>query len=300
VTAIPRFFVTEEGLPSEAGGVEKTGTVRRTTVRCELCPHRCRIVEGKAGLCRVRSNRGGKPDLPFYGRVSALSVDPIEKKPLFHFRPGSSILSVGFVGCNLRCPFCQNWEISQSTDASTRELSPEYLVAEALAARSFGLAYTYSEPLVHFEYVLEAMKKAREAGLANVLVTNGCILEEPAREILALTDAANVDLKAYSADNYRRVLGGELESVTRFIEVAVELGVHVEATTLVVPGLNDGQKETDACIDFLSGVSQDLPWHLSAYRPEYRWKAPRRRRTPSDASPSAQGASCGTCTWETS
>jgi pyruvate formate lyase activating enzyme len=127
---------------------------------------------------------------------------------------------------------------------------------------------------VHFEYVLEAMVKAREAGLANVLVTNGCILEGPAREILATTDAANVDLKAFSVDNYRRVLGGELESVTRFIEVAAELRVHVEATTLVVPDLNDGEAETDACIDFLSGISSDLPWHLSAYRPEYRWKAP--------------------------
>jgi pyruvate formate lyase activating enzyme len=247
---------------------------RAEAIRCELCPHRCLIASGKSGLCRVRVNVGGAAAIPYYARVSALNIDPIEKKPLYHFKPGSSILSVGFVGCNLRCPFCQNWEISQSTDAATRELSPAALVAAAQAARSFGIAYTYSEPLIHLEYVVEAMERAHEAGLANVLVTNGCILEPPAREILALADAANVDLKAYSAETYERILGGDLESVTRFITIAAELGVHVEVTTLVVPGLNDAEQETDACADFLASISVDLPWHLSAYRPEYKWKAP--------------------------
>ena len=292
--AVPRFFRVEGAAPegaaeaqggaaeAQGGAAEAQGGAARGTsakagppaIRCELCPHRCRIPAGKAGLCRVRVNQGGRPALPFYGRVSALSIDPIEKKPLYHFRPGSSILSVGFVGCNLRCPFCQNWEISQATDAAARTLSPRALVEEALAARSFGIAYTYSEPTVHFEYVRDAMEAAREAGLANVLVTNGGILEEPARELLALTDAANVDLKAFNAPTYWRVLGGDLATVMRFIEVAVASGVHVEATTLVVPGLNDSEDETDACATFLAGVSPDLPWHLSAYRPEYRWDAP--------------------------
>ncbi len=255
-------------------GEAESGDGGAGAIRCELCPHRCLLAPGKRGLCRVRGNEAGHPALPFYGKVSALSIDPIEKKPLYHYRPGASILSVGFVGCNLRCPFCQNWEISQSTDAATRTLSPRSLVDEALAVQSFGIAYTYSEPLVHFEYVLETMRTAREAGLANVLVTNGCILEEGAREILAVTDAANVDLKAFSADTYRRLLGGDLESVMRFIGLAEELGVHVEATTLVVPDLNDSEEETAACADFLAGISRDLPWHLSAYRPEYRWHAP--------------------------
>jgi pyruvate formate lyase activating enzyme len=282
VPALARFFeetvlpstTNGEGIVEVGGAIRRVDSIRRTeSVRCALCPHRCNIAVGKTGLCRVRSNAGGKATLPFFAQVSALSIDPIEKKPLYHFKPGSSILSVGFVGCNLHCPFCQNWEISQSANAVTRELPPQALVEEALSAHSFGIAYTYSEPLVHIEYVLETMKRGRAAGLANVLVTNGCVLEEPAREVLSLTDAANVDLKAFSAETYRKVLGGELESVTRFITIAAELGVHVEATTLVVPDLNDGEEETDACADFLAGISVDLPWHLSAYRPEYRWKA---------------------------
>jgi len=198
----------------------------------------------------------------------------MEKKPLYHFRPGTQVLSVGFVGCNLTCPFCQNWTISQSTDAATRLLEPTALVQEAERIGARSLAYTYSEPLIHFEYLIETMKLARAKGIANVLITNGCILEGPARDILALTDAANVDLKSGKRETYARELGGDLETTQRFITLAYEAGVHLELTTLVVPGLNDSPAEIQNCADFISALSPDIPWHLSAYHTDYRWQSP--------------------------
>ncbi|MDR0453061.1 MAG: AmmeMemoRadiSam system radical SAM enzyme [Treponema sp.] len=255
---------------------------------CGLCPHRCAPAPGKAGLCRARKNEAGRITLPLYGRVTALALDPIEKKPLYHFRPGSQILSAGFAGCNLRCPFCQNWHISQKTDGPWQDISPAELVA---AAKKSGgqIAYTYSEPLVHFEYLLEAMALARREGVANVLVSNGCINAEPAAEIIPLLDAANIDLKCFSGETYAEVLGGSLEAVKRFIASAYGAGAHLEVTTLIVPGLNDGLAEFDAASDFLASLAspsspeagrrgraalREIPWHLSAYRPDYRWDAP--------------------------
>jgi pyruvate formate lyase activating enzyme len=208
--------------------------------------------------------------------VSALAEDPIEKKPLYHFRPGSSILSLGFAFCNLRCPFCQNWSISQpdAVDVSGRRFSPAQAVALA-RDRGFGqIAYTYSEPLIHVEWLLECMALCRREGIANVLVTNGCVNPEPAAELLALTDAVNVDLKCFSAETYERVLGGNLDAVLGFIGTAHRTGTHLELTTLVVPGLNDGEAETGRCRDFIAGLSPDIPWHLSAYHPDYRYDAP--------------------------
>jgi pyruvate formate lyase activating enzyme len=223
-------------------------------------------------------NRNGEAALPYYGFISALAEDPIEKKPLYHYRPGSSILSLGFAGCNLRCPFCQNWHISQ---AAASEIPGRILKAEAVAetARRRGcrqIAYTYSEPLVHIEYLLECMTLCREAGIANVLVSSGCVNAEAAKEILALTDAANIDLKCFSEETYAKVLGGDLHTVLRFLETAAEAGVHLEVTTLVVPGLNDGEAELEKCAAFIAGLSEkgDIPWHLSAYHPDYRWDAP--------------------------
>jgi len=156
-------------------------------------------------------------------------VDPIEKKPLYHYRPGTEILSVGFVGCNFRCPFCQNWEISQTTEVPLRELPPEKLIQEAQRQGSQAIAYTYSESLVHIEYLLEAMALSRHAGIANVLVTNGCVLDDAAQRILALTDAANVDIKSFSAQTYRHTLGGDLRTVLDFVQRSYQMGVHVES-----------------------------------------------------------------------
>jgi pyruvate formate lyase activating enzyme len=249
-------------------------------LRCDLCPRRCRIPEGGWGACRVRSNSGGQGQIPRYGHITALALDPIEKKPLYHFRPGSSILSAGFAGCNLRCPFCQNWHISQTAGTPGRRFSPAELVSAAREGAVPHIAYTYSEPLVHPEFLLDTMALARNAGLANVLVTNGCINAEAAGEILALTDAANIDLKCFSEKTYAGLLGGDLKTVLNFINLAAGMGVHIEITTLVVPGLNDGEEELDRCASFIAGLYRDgggsgaVPWHLSAYHPDYRWDAP--------------------------
>jgi len=249
-------------------------------VHCSLCPRRCAIPSGALGACGVRGNKNGKGLLPFYGHVTALAVDPIEKKPLFHYRPGSMILSAGFAGCNLKCPFCQNWRISQSTDGG-KPTQPGDLISAALHADSPSLAYTYSEPLVHAEFLLDCMALAHRHGIDNVLVTNGCANKEAAQEILSLTDATNIDLKCFSAETYAKVLGGgdagaqsAFDTVLAFIRLACSMGVHVELTTLVVPGLNDGDAELDACADFIASLEGDIPWHLSAYHPDYHWNAP--------------------------
>jgi pyruvate formate lyase activating enzyme len=243
-------------------------------VHCELCPHHCTLKSGSFGQCRVRQGSEGGIGLPYYGCISSISMDPIEKKPLYHFRPGSSIFSVGFLGCNLHCPFCQNWEISQQTDIQFRTVEPAELIQLAVHSGSRAIAYTYSEPLVHIEYLLEAMTEARKQGLANVLVSNGCILEKPARDVLALTDAANIDLKSFNSETYAKKLGGDLGTVCRFLELAYEMGVHLEVTSLIVTGINDSLAEAEGMIEFLAGLSQDIPWHLSAYHPAYKWREP--------------------------
>lgn len=244
-------------------------------ITCELCPHGCRIAPGRGGICRVRRNEGGTMVLPYYGVVTALALDPIEKKPLHHFMPGSEVFSAGFVGCTMRCPFCQNWQISQELPSTRAELAalrsygPEALVAAALESGAPSVAYTYSEPTVHFEFVLAAMEAARAAGLRNVLVTNGCLEAGPARELLRLTDAANVDLKTWSAEAYEKTLGGRLETVLEFIRIAASL-CHLEATTLVVPGLSDSAAGIEGIASFLASLSRDLPLHLSAFHPAWR------------------------------
>jgi pyruvate formate lyase activating enzyme len=263
MTGTPRFF------EAQAEGI----------VRCGLCPRRCAIQSGNFGACGVRGSKNGAAVIPFYGFVSALALDPVEKKPLYHFRPGSRILAIGFAGCNLRCPFCQNWRISRNTGIQGRWMKPGELIAAALRENSFAIAYTYSEPLVHAEYLLDCMALARRHGIANVLVTNGCVNIEAAREILALTDAANIDLKSFSAESYAKMLGGDLETVLEFIKLALETGTHIELTTLIVPAFNDSDEELDCCAAFIAGLrgasgGPGIPWHLSAYHPEYRWNAP--------------------------
>ncbi len=247
------------------------------SIHCDLCPHRCRIGEGRSGICRVRRCEGGAVSLPYFGLLSALALDPIEKKPLHHFLPGSEVISAGFVGCNMRCPFCQNWQISQELPAemstSAGRYSPESLVAAALESGAPSIAYTYSEPTIHFEFVLASMKAARAAGLKNVLVTNGCLNPGPARELLALTDAANVDLKTWSENAYSKTLGGGRESVLDFIRIATSL-CHVEITTLVVPGMSDELEDMKAISSFIAGLSPDIPLHLSAYHPAWKHQAP--------------------------
>jgi pyruvate formate lyase activating enzyme len=242
-------------------------------VHCLLCPNDCRIAERTTGTCGVRGNRAGRLELPRWGAISSIAVDPIEKKPLYHFSPGSRILSVGFVGCSFRCGFCQNWHISQSTDVETRFISPEDLVDVAVREKSFAIAYTYSEPLVHFEYVLDSAKLARTAGLKNVLVTNGYLNPAPAAELLPFVDAANVDLKAWDADFYRRETGGKLEEVKRFIAEAAGK-IHLEVTTLIIPTKNDDPAQIDGIAGFIAGLDPGIPLHLSAYHPQHEYTLP--------------------------
>ncbi len=242
-------------------------------IHCLLCPNDCRIAEDKAGLCGVRENHGGWLELPRYGAISSIAVDPIEKKPLYHFHPGSRILSVGFVGCSFHCGFCQNWHISQSINIETRFVSPIDLVDTARREKSFAIAYTYSEPLVHFEYVLDTAKLARTAGLKNVLVTNGYLNSAPAAELLPFVDAANVDLKAWDADFYRHETGGKLEEVKRFIQEAAGR-IHLEVTTLIIPTKNDDPAQIEGIAGFIAGLDPGIPLHLSAYHPQYKYTLP--------------------------
>lgn len=241
------------------------------SAQCGLCFHRCRLAEGQTGLCRARANRGGRIVPLGYARLTSLALDPIEKKPLRRFRPGSLILSAGSFGCNLRCPFCQNAEISTAgEDFPARDCPPEELVQLALGLRTrgnIGLAYTYNEPLVGFEYIRDCAALARKAGLVNVLVTNGTIEPEPWQELLPLIDAVNIDLKGFTEDWYRR-LGGDLSAVMRSIELAAR-ACHLEVTTLLVPGCNDGEHEMRELTAWLASISPEIPLHLSRFFPRH-------------------------------
>ena len=243
-------------------------------VRCLLCPHGCRLGEGQAGLCRVRQNVGGRLRSLNYGRVSSAQWDPIEKKPLFHFHPGSPILSLGTIGCNLACAFCQNWSISQ-TPAGTRRMSPEQAVAQALSEPgNLGIAYTYNEPLVWYEFVSEAAPLVREAGMKNVLVTNGYVNEEPLRALLPYVDAMNVDIKSMRPEFYRELCRGTAEPPRRTVEMAKEHGCVVEVTNLVIPNWNDGEDDLQALVDWVAGIDADIPLHFSRYHPDYKLAEP--------------------------
>ena len=241
--------------------------------RCELCFHHCALDDGQTGLCRARACQDGKIISLNYGKLTSLALDPIEKKPLRRFHPGSLILSVGSFGCNLRCPFCQNHEISMAGTSGipTVEVSPEQLAvkaAELVPHGNIGVAYTYNEPLIGYEYVRDCAALVHEQGMVNVLVTNGAIEEEPWRALLPLFDAANIDLKGFTPAWYRR-LGGDLETVKRSIALAAER-CHVEVTTLLIPRENDSEEEIRELARWLASISPEIPLHLSRFFPRYR------------------------------
>ncbi|NLS44770.1 MAG: AmmeMemoRadiSam system radical SAM enzyme [Firmicutes bacterium] len=248
------------------------------TILCLLCPHNCKIKPGESGICRGRKNVAGELISLNYGEITSLAVDPIEKKPLYHFYPGSKILSVGTKGCNLACGFCQNWRISQS-DPETYSITPEAL-AEATAdyskkGESFGISYTYSEPMVWFEFVFETAKFIHEKGLKNVLVTNGYINESPFRELSPYIDAINIDIKAFSSSFYEKVCLGGLEPVLRTACIAHEAGCHIEVTNLIIPGLNDSPKEIEELVDWVAvNLGDTTPLHFSRYYPAYKFEDP--------------------------
>ena len=241
---------------------------------CVLCPHHCVMKDGERGICMVRENRGGELHLPFYGVLSAVSIDPIEKKPLYHFYPGSSIFSVGFYGCSFHCPFCQNFRIAQFTpNGENRRTQPAELVEQALTQGASAIAYTYSEPLVHFEWILETAKQAHRKGLKNVLVSNGYINPKPADELLDVLDAANIDFKSNRSEFYKKVVGGKIEPVKAFIKKAAKR-IHLELTTLVIPGHTDSREEITEISEFIATQHPDIPLHLSCYYPAYKFDAP--------------------------
>ena len=240
---------------------------------CELCFHRCDLSEGQTGFCRARACQDGKIVPLNYGKITSIALDPIEKKPLRRFHPGSKILSVGSFGCNLRCPFCQNHEISMAGkgEIETVELSSEALADKALELRpcgNVGVAYTYNEPLVGYEYVRDCASLVHERGMVNVLVTNGTIEETPWRTLVPLIDAVNIDLKGFTPEWYQR-LGGNLEAVKSSISLAAER-CHVEVTTLLVPGENDSEGEIRYLTQWLASIDQNIPLHLSRFFPRYR------------------------------
>ncbi len=238
-------------------------------VACDLCPQACRIADGKHGICLGRVNEGGTLFAQNFGRCVSVAMDPIEKKPLYHVCPGREVLSIACNGCNLRCDFCQNWSISQEMTRTTA-LPPEKLVRLALEGSSFGIAYTYTEPIIWFEYLLAAGALAHENGLKNILVTNGIVNEAPLRELLPYVDAMNIDLKSMNAEFYRTYCHVDgLDAVLRTIRLGAEQSF-IEVTNLVIPGLNDSEEETRELVDFIADVDPAIPLHLSRYFPTYK------------------------------
>ncbi len=240
-------------------------------VRCGLCPHRCRLAEGATGRCGIRRASGGVLYACGYGKISSAAIDPIEKKPLYHFHPGSRIFSIGGWGCNFACEFCQNWTISQRVESGAGDVDPSGIVADAGSAGSIGVAYTYNEPLVGIEFVQDCAQAVRKAGLKNVLVTNGYIERGPASDLLPLVDALNIDIKSMNEEFYRMHCGGRLAPVLDFAKQAVEAGCHVEITNLLIPGLNSSDDEVHALAEWIAGnLGPGTPLHISAYRPQYK------------------------------
>jgi len=244
-------------------------------VRCHLCHHQCKIHEGKRGICRVRENRSGILYSLVYGKVIAEHVDPIEKKPLFHFQPGSKAFSIGTVGCNFRCKHCQNFDISQyphdhNGEISGQDCSPEQIVAMAKAAGCETIAYTYTVPTIFYEFARDTAMLAQKEGIKNVFVSNGYMSPEAIQQVVPYLDAINIDLKAFTDKFYREVCGARLEPVLETIRLMKALDVWMEVTTLIIPGLNDDEQELQGIARFVKSVGPEIPWHVSQFYPTYK------------------------------
>ena len=247
-------------------------------VLCGLCRQRCRIPSGKRGICGVRENQHGVLYSLVYGKLIAQHVDPIEKKPLYHVLPGSSAYSIATAGCNFRCQHCQNAEISQTVNehpghdipGPRHEISPESVVQKAIQAGCQSIAYTYTEPTIFYEYAFDVARLAHDRGLKNLFVTNGYICDAPLTEIAPFLDAANIDLKGYNTDFYQRVCGARLDETLAAIRSYHRLGIWIEITTLVIPGLNDTPDELSGIAQFIHDLNPDIPWHISRFHPDYK------------------------------
>jgi pyruvate formate lyase activating enzyme len=246
-------------------------------LECQLCPHYCKLSAGKTGICGVRKNTGNNIELTTYGVISGYSLDPIEKKPLYHFYPGYKILSVGSYGCNMRCDFCQNYHISQNVPVSMQpELTIDGIIKDCLKAENnIGLAFTYNEPIISFEFIRDAAAKAKEKGLKTVMVSNGYVNPAPLKEIIGFIDAFNIDLKAFNEVFYKKVTGSEMEPVKKTLKQISESGRHLEVTTLVIPGMNDDENGMRLQTEWMAGeLGRNVPFHLSAYFPRYKRESP--------------------------
>jgi len=243
-------------------------------VQCFLCPHNCLISEGKAGLCGVRKNEKGKLYSLVYGQATSLALDPIEKKPLYHFHPGEFILSVGTKGCNFFCKFCQNWTISKDLNAQTEAVTPQFLVERAKKLNSFGIAYTYNEPFIWYEFVLDTARLAKKEGLKNVLVTNGYVNQEPLRNILPFIDAMNIDIKSIEDKFYVDTCAAKLNPVLETIKESAK-HCHIELTNLIIPTLNDSKENFLKLTDWIyENLGDSVPLHFSRYFPCYKLNIP--------------------------
>lgn len=244
-------------------------------VRCELCPHECKIADGRRGVCGVRENRGGTLFALTYGRIASAHVDPIEKKPLYHFHPGRQILSIGSVGCNFRCGFCQNHQlVAGDPQRNAEPVAIASLVEAARRDHSVGIAYTYNEPFIQAEFLLDAAKEVRAAGMKNVVVTNGFVNLEPLAELLPFIDALNIDLKSADPTLYRSACGGALDPIVATIRNCVDADVHVEVTTLLVTGRNDSDDAIRAVVDIIASIDPGIPLHISRYFPCHLFTEP--------------------------
>ncbi len=242
-------------------------------VRCHVCSHRCTIADGKLGVCRTRQNKNGKIYTLIYNTVSSEAVDPIEKKPLYHFLPGTLSYSLGTIGCNFRCEHCQNWNISQVTleEAWTKEITPEEAVRRALASGCKSISWTYNEPAIWHEYTYDSAVLAKKAGLKTIYVTNGYITPEALRRMAPYLDAFRVDIKSFSDDFYRKICGARLAPVLESTKLAKELGMHVEVITLVIPTKNDSLEEITKIVRWVrDNLGADTPMHFTRFYPMYK------------------------------
>ena len=244
-------------------------------VCCNLCNHRCNIQENKRGICGVRENLGGKLYSLVYGKIIAEHIDPIEKKPLFNFLPGSTAFSIGTVGCNFHCKHCQNFDISQYPREHGREIvgqdrTPKQIVASAKVAGCRTIAYTYTEPTIFYEFAYDTAVLAQREGIKNVFVSNGYMSSEAARQIAPYLDAINIDLKAFTDRFYKEICGAHLKPVLETIHLMKELSVWVEVTTLLIPGLNDGEQELRDIARFVKSIGPEVPWHVTQFYPAYK------------------------------
>jgi pyruvate formate lyase activating enzyme len=250
--------------------------IKNNIVRCELCPNFCVLAKGDIGKCRIRQNQDGRLFSLSYEKPASINIDPIRKKPLYHFLEGSFTFSIGMPGCNLSCNWCQNWDLTQRDieEFDINQVSPERIVEEALNSECPSISYTYSEPLISYEYVIEIARLAKEKGLKNILVTNGYVNPKPFDKIAEYIDAMNIDLKTFNEQTYKNYCGGKLQPILDTIRSTHKKGIHIEITTLVIPKLNDSAKELKQIAEFIYSIDKKgkIPWHISRFFPMHKMK----------------------------